>query len=171
MISFGGFILGNPGDNLKDFDNNVKFARMLDLDVHAFEIITPYPKTEIRDEMIAQGWVTNPDDYSKYNGIYANVKTQYMTSAQLEMEILRCYYRYYTPAYLFSRLRRMGILKRYTRFILHLFKKYSKLAYSSWLKTYFAKMTRKDPRQAENGVVNTFQGMANHFREEFWDYK
>ena len=48
IIEFGGFILGNPDDNLKDFDLNVRFAKMLDLDFPAFQIFTPFPKTELR---------------------------------------------------------------------------------------------------------------------------
>ena len=44
----------------------------------------PYPKTGIRQQLLDQGLVTNPDDYTRYNGMWANVKTRRLSSDELQ---------------------------------------------------------------------------------------
>ena len=161
MISFGGFIIGNPEDSLKDFENNFQYAKYLDLDVPAFQLLTPFPKTELRDELLQQGLLINPYNYSKYHGLYANVKTQYLSPEIMQREILRLYYRYYRPKWMLSRLKRIEIIKRYYKYMALIFKKYYKLAFSSWYKEnlnkkYYEKynITSKKP---ENGVLKQFE--------------
>jgi hypothetical protein len=167
MISFGGFILGNPYDGLPDFDMNVKFARYLDLDVPAFEIMTPYPKTETREELLEQGLLTNPTDYSRYNGIYANVKTQYLSPQELEHKVLECYYHYYTPRYLLSRLKRFNLINDNLLFILQIIKRYGPLALSSWMKSFMAKLRGVDPEKADGMVVDYFKDKRDGYREKY----
>ncbi len=48
------------------------------------QILTPYPKTEMRRELMAQDLVTNPFDYSLYSGLWANVRTLYLTPDLLQ---------------------------------------------------------------------------------------
>ncbi len=38
----------------------------------------------MRDILIKEGLVTNTSDYSKYNGFWANVKTKYLSSEDLQ---------------------------------------------------------------------------------------
>jgi hypothetical protein len=46
--------------------------------------LTPYPKTGMREELLAAGLVTNKDDYSRYNCFWANVKTHYLEPDDLQ---------------------------------------------------------------------------------------
>ncbi|MGB9597501.1 MAG: B12-binding domain-containing radical SAM protein, partial [Candidatus Poribacteria bacterium] len=84
IISAGGFIIGNPDDDEKTIWNIYDFARELNLDVPVFSILTPFLKTEIRDELMEMGLVTNADDCNKYETVSANVRTKYLTSEDLE---------------------------------------------------------------------------------------
>lgn len=84
IIVVGGFIIGNPDDDEKSIWDLYKFARDLRVDVPIFSILTPYVKTEIRDELINMGLVTNIDNYDRYELVSANVRTKYLTPDQLE---------------------------------------------------------------------------------------
>jgi hypothetical protein len=45
--------------------------------------LTPYPKTGIREKLLKEGLITNINDYTKYDCFHANVKTRYLSSAEL----------------------------------------------------------------------------------------
>lgn len=154
MISFGGFILGNPDDDARAFDRAVEFARWLDLDVPAFELLQPYPGTELRKELADRGLLVNPDDYSKYNGLFANARTRHLAPDALEREVLRCYYRYYSPRFLLGRLRQLGKVRRYWRFTWRIVRRYGGLALRSWLRG----------RSTGHGALDAFQRLRDSFR-------
>ncbi len=82
-IVFGGIIIGNPEDDEQKVRANAEYARKLGMDYPIFGILTPYPKTGIRERMLKDGLVTNPDDYSKYDCFHANVRTRHLTPEQL----------------------------------------------------------------------------------------
>jgi radical SAM superfamily enzyme YgiQ (UPF0313 family) len=79
----GGFIAGNPDDARSDIRDTYRYARDLRLDHAIVQVLTPYPKTETRDQLLAEGLVTNADDYSRYNGFIANVRTRHLSDRQL----------------------------------------------------------------------------------------
>lgn len=80
----GSFIIGNPGDTREIIYDNFHFANRMDIDIPLFLILTPFPKTEIREELFKDRLITNSDDYTKYDLFHANVKTRYLSSADLE---------------------------------------------------------------------------------------
>jgi anaerobic magnesium-protoporphyrin IX monomethyl ester cyclase len=80
----GSFIIGNPGDTREIIYDNFHYANEVNIDIPLFLILTPLPKTEIREELLKKKLITNPDDYSKYDLFHANVKTHYLTSRDLE---------------------------------------------------------------------------------------
>jgi hypothetical protein len=49
-------------------------------------VLTPYLKTEMRRYLLEQELVTNHTDYKKYNGLWANVRTRYLDSEQLQYQ-------------------------------------------------------------------------------------
>ena len=53
------------------------------------QCLTPYPRTEMREELLAAGLVTNFDDFSRYNGYIANVRTRYLSSTAIARSMLR----------------------------------------------------------------------------------
>ena len=80
----GSFIIGNPGDTREIIYENFQKANDMNIDIPLFLILTPLPKTEIREELIKNKLITNSDDFAKYDLFHANVKTQYLTSRDLE---------------------------------------------------------------------------------------
>ncbi len=83
IIVVGGFIFGNPEDQEKDLVRNFDYAKKIGVDIQLFNILTPHLKTELREELIKEGLVTNLDDYTKYNHYAANVKTRYLSEEEL----------------------------------------------------------------------------------------
>jgi len=80
----GGMIIGHSEDKEEDIAQNFEFFDKANIDFYGEQIITPYPKTGMRDILIKEGIVTNVYDYRKYNGFWANVKTKYLLSEDLQ---------------------------------------------------------------------------------------
>jgi anaerobic magnesium-protoporphyrin IX monomethyl ester cyclase len=76
-------ILGNPDDDIGNIEENFKFASKMDVAMHD-QILTPYLKTELRRELLAQDLIVNPYDYKLYNGHFANVKTKHLSAEELD---------------------------------------------------------------------------------------
>lgn len=91
ILIVGGMILGHPDDKEEDIAQNFEFFDKLNIDFYGDQIITPYPKTGSRENLLKAGLVTNIDDFRKYNGFWANVKTNYLSSD--EIQFLRWKYR------------------------------------------------------------------------------
>ena len=79
-----GMIFGFPDDDETDIIENYKFLKSIEADTSYCQILTPYPKTGIRQYLLDEGLVTNPDDFSTYNGIWANVRTRHLDSDTLQ---------------------------------------------------------------------------------------
>lgn len=79
----GGFIIGNPDDGRQEIREIFRSIRSLRIDLPYVQCVTPYPGTRIRQELLAAGLVTNPDDLSTYTGFICNVRTRRLTNRQL----------------------------------------------------------------------------------------
>ena len=79
----GGFIVGYPDDSEESLWATFEFARTTGVDIPLFQILTPYPKTVVRDELMKLGFVTNELDYSRYTCYDANVRTKYLSADRL----------------------------------------------------------------------------------------
>jgi anaerobic magnesium-protoporphyrin IX monomethyl ester cyclase len=77
----GGFIVGNPDDDRAAIARTFRYARRLGLDFPIVQALTPYPRTEMRDALMAEELVTNPDDLTRYNGYMVNVRTRHLSTA------------------------------------------------------------------------------------------
>lgn len=84
IMIVGGMIIGSPNDKEEDIARNYKFFEELQIDFFADQILTPYPKTGMRDELLKAGLVTNEYDYSHYNCFWANIKTNYLSPDDLQ---------------------------------------------------------------------------------------
>ncbi len=84
IMIVGGMIIGNPNDKEEDIARNYEFFVDLQIDFFADQILTPYPKTGMRDELLNAGLVTNTYDYSRYNCFWANIKTNYLGPEDLQ---------------------------------------------------------------------------------------
>jgi anaerobic magnesium-protoporphyrin IX monomethyl ester cyclase len=84
IMVMGGLIFGFPDDDEQAIIENYQFLKSTGADAAYCQILTPYPKTEMRRQLLDQGLVTNVDDYRWYNGLWANVKTRHLESDQLQ---------------------------------------------------------------------------------------
>lgn len=84
IMIIGGMIIGHPNDKESDIAQNYEFFRENNIDFVGDQILTPYPKTGSREEMLKMGLITNVNDFTKYNGFWANVKTYHLSSEELQ---------------------------------------------------------------------------------------
>lgn len=84
IMIVGGMIIGHPDDTESDIAQNYEYCRKNNIDFVAVQILTPYPKTGSREDMLKLGLVTNLDNLSKYNGFWANIKTNHLSSEELQ---------------------------------------------------------------------------------------
>ena len=91
MIVLGGFIVGYPDDDAQSLWDVFHSAMELSLDVPGFGILIPQVKTKIREELMAEGLVTNPDDFSTYHNGVANIRTKHLAPQEMEDIIQQMY--------------------------------------------------------------------------------
>jgi anaerobic magnesium-protoporphyrin IX monomethyl ester cyclase len=98
---FGGFILGHPDDTWQDIQATFRFALDLEVDHPIMQCLTPYPKTETREQLLAQDLITNLSDFRRYNGFICNVRTRHLSNAELNRAIFHGGLKlYFNPLYL-----------------------------------------------------------------------
>lgn len=86
MMVIGGLIFGFADDDEDSIRENYEFFKAIGADASYCQILTPYPKTAMRAKLIEQGLVTNETDYKKYSGLWANVRTRHLDSAELQYQ-------------------------------------------------------------------------------------
>lgn len=77
-----------PPDDRAAIARTFRYARRLGLDFSIVQCLTPYPRTEMREQLLAEGLVTNAADYARYNGYIANVRTRHLSSEQIARAML-----------------------------------------------------------------------------------
>jgi radical SAM superfamily enzyme YgiQ (UPF0313 family) len=102
ILVAGGLIMGLPEDREEDLWANFHLARELKLDCPLFFVATPYPRTRLRQELLDRGLVTNPRDYTWYNGGKANIRTRHLSTDAIDRILVEMYRRYFDWAYLRS---------------------------------------------------------------------
>jgi anaerobic magnesium-protoporphyrin IX monomethyl ester cyclase len=131
IMVIGGLIFGFPDDDEEAIIRNYQFLKQIDADASYCQILTPYPKTAMRDDLLAQGLVTNPIDYKRYSGLWANVRTKHVDAARLQY--LFWYHRqvtlgWWTPS---SQARKQGA---WTAIWTHFFKPLLKMRYDRMIR-------------------------------------
>lgn len=86
MMVIGGLIFGFPEDDEQSIIENYEFFKDIGADAAYCQIITPYPKTGMRENLLAEDLITNKTDLKKYNGLWANVRTKYLSSDELQYQ-------------------------------------------------------------------------------------
>lgn len=84
LMVIGGLIFGFPDDDQAAIQQNYEFFKDCGADAAYCQILTPYPKTGLREDLMQDGHVTNPGDYTRYNGLWANVRTKHLDAQQLQ---------------------------------------------------------------------------------------
>ncbi len=86
MMVIGGLIFGFAEDDEESIRGNYEFFKDIGADASYCQILTPYPKTVMREQLLDQGLVTNQTNYKKYNGLWPNVRTKHLDSDQLQYQ-------------------------------------------------------------------------------------
>jgi hypothetical protein len=86
ILVVGGLINGFPEDDVAAIRRNFEYIRDLGVGAIGDQLITPYPGTGMRRQLIDAGMVTNLHDYKWYNGTWPQVRTRHLTSKQLLFE-------------------------------------------------------------------------------------
>ena len=84
IMVMGGLIFGLPDDDEGSIEQNYLFLKNLSVDGAYCQMISPFPKTVMRDQLLEAGLITNHDAYEKYNGLWANVKTKHLSADELQ---------------------------------------------------------------------------------------
>lgn len=95
IVTLGGFMVGNPDDGPEDIKDVFRFSREIGVDHAIVQSLTPYPGTEIREQLAKEGLITNREDFSRYNGFMVNVRTRRMSSLQVARETVKAGIVYY----------------------------------------------------------------------------
>jgi len=97
----GGFIIGNPKDDRQDIKSTYDYALEIGVDHAIVQCMTPYPKTEVREKLLAQGFITNKEDLTRYTGFICNVRTEFLTTEELTRWMILYGMRlYFNPRYI-----------------------------------------------------------------------
>jgi anaerobic magnesium-protoporphyrin IX monomethyl ester cyclase len=83
IMIVAGAMFGFPDDTEEDIVENYRFLKSIEADTIYCQIVTPYPKTGMRDYLLSEGLVVNPDDFTRYNGMWANVRTRHLSADEL----------------------------------------------------------------------------------------
>lgn len=86
MMVIGGLIFGFPEDDADSIRENYEFFVDIGADASYCQILTPYPKTGMRQQLLEQGLIVNQTDYKKYSGLWANVRTNYLSADALQYQ-------------------------------------------------------------------------------------
>jgi radical SAM superfamily enzyme YgiQ (UPF0313 family) len=86
MMVIGGLIFGFPEDDEGSIRENYQFLKSINADAAYCQVLTPYPKTGMRRFLLDQGLITNQTEYKKYSGLWANVRTRFLDSEELQYQ-------------------------------------------------------------------------------------
>jgi len=78
-----GLINGLADDDPESIRENYAFAKSLGITSVMDQLMTPYPKTPLRQAMLESGLIANLDDYRWYDGYFSNVRTAHLSPEQL----------------------------------------------------------------------------------------
>ncbi len=83
IFAIGGFIVGNPSDDKESLWQTYEYTKKLGLDMAIFFTLTPYPGTALREELLKGNYITNLHDYSVYDCVNVNIRTDHLSSYEL----------------------------------------------------------------------------------------
>ncbi|MGA3099013.1 MAG: radical SAM protein [Bryobacteraceae bacterium] len=81
-----GLINGLPDDDPESLRENYEFVKGMGIASVMDQIMTPYPKTPLRDDMLRQGRADNISDFRWYDGYFSNVHTTALSAAELNFQ-------------------------------------------------------------------------------------
>lgn len=98
IFVFGAIILGNPFDTRDTIQRAYQFVKEIKIDMPIFLSLTPFPGTELRDNLLKNNYITNLNDYSRYDNYQVNVRTDSLSSFELFEAIDSIIQKYYVDS-------------------------------------------------------------------------
>jgi anaerobic magnesium-protoporphyrin IX monomethyl ester cyclase len=86
IVIIAGIINGLAHDDDKSIRENYQFIKNAGITSIMDQILTPYPKTPLREEMLKQNRVRNLTDFRWYDGYFSNVRTGSLSPEQLNFK-------------------------------------------------------------------------------------
>jgi len=83
IVVIAGLINGLPTDDPESMRENYKFIKEQGVTSVMDQIMTPYPKTPLRGDMLRAGLVKNLSDMRWYDGYFTNVRTSTLSPEEL----------------------------------------------------------------------------------------
>jgi radical SAM superfamily enzyme YgiQ (UPF0313 family) len=83
IIVIAGIINGLPDDDPESIRENYQFIKKMGITSVMDQIMTPYPKTPLRSEMLEASRIANNADFRWYDGYFSNVRTSQLTPEEL----------------------------------------------------------------------------------------
>jgi len=83
IVVIAGLINGLPQDDEKSIRENYQFVKKMGITSVMDQVLTPYPKTPLREEMLREKRVRNFLDFRWYDGYFSNVRTDYLSPEKL----------------------------------------------------------------------------------------
>jgi len=108
------FMIGLPGDDRQKVADTINLAKQVKPDFAMFSVTTPYPGTELYENIDNYDLEITLDDWSKFTLTKPVVRTSALSTAELHRWFLRAYFGFYVRA---SYLRR-AIAKKQLGFVL-----------------------------------------------------
>lgn len=163
IMAIGGLIFGLPDDDEEAIRRNYAFLNDLEADASYCQMLSPFPKTVIREHLQNEGLIANPDHYERYNGLWANVKTRHLDADQLQYAFW--YYRqtalgWWTPS-AFARSQGWMWTSAWTHVVKPVMKFFvaRKIRRQGWKERY-----RQDIRHLEK--MNRFADLKRFYRDQ-----
>jgi radical SAM superfamily enzyme YgiQ (UPF0313 family) len=94
---FGSIIIGNLGETKEDVKATIKFAEDLDIDIMQFTPLTPYPSTELYQQALQNGWISDEDfeDFSRWNLVRPIMRTPDLSTQEIYQLVQDAYRDFY----------------------------------------------------------------------------
>lgn len=83
VVVIAGLINGLPDDDAESMRGNYQFIKEQGVTSVMDQIMTPYPKTPLRDDMLRDRQVRNLTDFRWYDGYFSNVSTSNLSPEEL----------------------------------------------------------------------------------------
>ena len=83
IVVIAGIINGLADDDAESMYENYRFVKDMGINSVMDQLLTPYPKTPLREEMLQDGRVANYSDFRWYDGYFSNVRTHSLTPEEL----------------------------------------------------------------------------------------
>jgi radical SAM superfamily enzyme YgiQ (UPF0313 family) len=83
IVVIAGLINGLPDDDPESMRENYRFIKEQGVSSIMDQIMTPYPKTPLRDNMLRDNQIQNLSDFRWYDGYFTNVRTSSLSPEEL----------------------------------------------------------------------------------------